>query len=536
MRAAWIFLGILALSAARTLKKRDDDGDDSNHWESVFLAGAKNDYTDVEKENMLDNIVGDMGHFLSVVEKAINGENVEQNKYDIVNMLSGALLLVKMHEEKAENGHVMIAPKPVTIPARCTRADVEALGECDAMVKRVLECIQGGGKAMVATLSDKAISFEDRVGEMKSFINKIVAELEGIKMLFRHCSKPLTPEHWKEAWKLTEADLSNSDEAETKLKDLGMKIYNDVKDIRDNLDILLSGKGTEHEFKKAEQHLAAAVALAEFHERQGADTIQPDKVPIDADCTNDEINSLDNCGEKYFRVGTCMRRAVDRLINRMENNNRDYVALAKYMKGVVMNVAKVPKLLQEIASSCSQLDIQHWERAWMITEEELKDPANMEKFKQLGMRIHDDMVKIRDNLAALLGGKGGDFELALKHLDAAVKLAELHEEKGGQSITPSVLPIASGCTKDEVLALVGCEKRAIRIGTCIKETVDSVIKEMRSNADIVEIAMFTKGSVLNIAKADAIVKDVIAGCESEHKEADDKKRELVDLLRRILQK
>ncbi|XP_062572432.1 uncharacterized protein LOC134234388 [Saccostrea cucullata] len=504
MRATWIFLAVLAIASARTLKKRDDGDDD--HWVSAFLAGMNNDYTDAQKEEILGNIANDLKHFLGVLDRAVKGENVEQNKNDLVNMLSGAAHLVKMHEQKAEEGHVMIPPKPVTIPAGCTRADVEALGECDAMVRRVLECVQGGARAMVASLGDTTISFEDRVGEMKSFINKVAQELDDIKMLFGHCSKPYTPEHWMEAWKLTDADLSNPDDVEAKFKNLGMKIYNDVKEIRDNLDILLSGAGTEQEFKKAERHLAAAVSLAEFHEKEGAGTVQPDSVPIDADCTKDEINSLGHCD----------------------------LALVKYTKGVVMNVAKVPKLLQEIESSCSQLDIQHWEKAWMITEEELKDPANMEKFKQLGMRIHGDMVNIRDNLVALLSG-GGDIELALKHLDAAVKLAELHEQKGGQSITPSVLPIASGCTKDEVLALDGCEKRAIRIGTCIKDTVDSVIHQMRTNTNVVEIAMFTKGSVLNIAKADAIVKDVIAGCESEHKE-NDKKRELVDLLRRILQK
>lgn len=36
---------------------------------------------------------------------------------------------------------------------------------------------------------------------------------------------------------------------------------------------------------------------------------------------------------------------------------------------------------------------------------ELKDPANLEKFKELGMRIHNDLVGVRENLAAILEGR-----------------------------------------------------------------------------------------------------------------------------------
>lgn len=42
---------------------------------------------------------------------------------------------------------------------------------------------------------------------------------------------------------------------------------------------------------------------------------------------------------------------------------------------------------------------------------ELKDPANMEKFKELGMRIHNDLVGVSENLAALLeGSKSRTFQ------------------------------------------------------------------------------------------------------------------------------
>lgn len=38
----------------------------------------------------------------------------------------------------------------------------------------------------------------------------------------------------------------------------------------------------------------------------------------------------------------------------------------------------------------------------------MKDPANLEKFKKLGERIHNDLVEVRENLAALLeGSKSG---------------------------------------------------------------------------------------------------------------------------------
>lgn len=94
------------------------------------------------------------------------------------------------------------------------------------------------------------------------------------------------------------------------------------------------------------------------------------------------------------------------------------------------------------------MDIQHWEKAWLITEEgdiffftkshayifyqkfkvrkkskysfefiELKDSANMEKFKELGMRIHNDLVGVRDNLAALLkGSKSRTFQTHKKDM------------------------------------------------------------------------------------------------------------------------
>lgn len=529
MRVAYLFLGLLALTAARSFKKRGDD--DENHWVSGYLATVDNDFDDDKKASIVSNIMNDLKFFKAVVEKTLSGENGGQSKYEILEMLSGGIHLVEMHEKKAEEGHSMIPAKSVSIPEGCNKDDIIALKECKLMVNQALNCIKGGTQAVLDVLSSDNQSFEDKIGALKAMIGKIVGELDNIRMLFNHCVKPFLPAHWEQAWKLTEADLSDPDVTEQKYADMGMQIYKDATAIKNNLDILLSGQGSEREFKEAHKHLTAAVMLAKLHEEQGAGTVQPEDVPVEAQCTKEEISKLADCGEKYFRVGTCLRAAVDKMIQRMENNNRDYVGLVKYVKGVVLNIAKAPEVLQEIASTCSVLDIEHWEKAWLITEEELKDPANLEKFKKLGERIHNDLVEVRENLAALLEGRGGDINLALQHLEAAVKLAALHEDQGAGSITPSNIPAEAGCTKDAVLALDGCESKAIKIGTCIKGTVDDVLNEMRTNTNIVEVAMFTKGSVLNLAKADAVVKDVIASCEKEDDERE-LKRELLKLLRR----
>jgi len=528
MRVAWIVLGLLAVTAARSMKKRSDE--EENHWVSGFLAGTDNDFDDAKKASIVQNILSDMKYFQAIVEKTLNGDNADQGKFEVLGMLSGAIQLVKMHEEKAEAGHSLIPVAQVSIPAGCTKDDVIALKECPLMVNRVLNCIKGGSQAVIEVLASTSASFEEKVGALKAMILKITEELDNIRMLFEHCTQPFLPKHWEQAWKLTEADISNPDEAEKKLEEVGYRIYEDVKAIRDNLNILLSGKGSEKEFKEAEKHLTGAVMLAKLHEEEGAGTVQPDAIPVEPRCSSEEINKLTDCGERYFRVGTCMKDAVEKMIARMENHNRDYVALAKYIKGMVLNIAKVPEILEEIERSCSRVDIQHWEKAWLITEEELKDPANLEKFKELGMRIHNDLVGVRENLAAILEGRGGDFGLALQHLDAAVKLATLHEEQGAQSITPADIPIDAECTSAAVSALDGCESRAIRIGTCIKKTVDKVLEVMRNNKEIVEVAMFTKGSVLNIAKAEAVVKDVIAYCNENDTEKK-LKRELLKLLK-----
>lgn len=82
--------------------------------------------------------------------------------------------------------------------------------------------------------------------------------------------QPFLPAHWEQAWKLTEAgtvfislpklrpqiyintiyltlsiliaDLSNPEVTEQKYADMGMQIYKDATAIRDNLNILLSGR------------------------------------------------------------------------------------------------------------------------------------------------------------------------------------------------------------------------------------------------------------------------------------------------------
>uniref|UniRef100_K1Q4U5 Uncharacterized protein n=1 Tax=Magallana gigas TaxID=29159 RepID=K1Q4U5_MAGGI len=71
MRVAYLFLGLLALTAARSFKKRGDD--DENHWVSGYLATVDNDFDDDKKASIVSNIINDLKFFKAVVEKTLSG-------------------------------------------------------------------------------------------------------------------------------------------------------------------------------------------------------------------------------------------------------------------------------------------------------------------------------------------------------------------------------------------------------------------------------------------------------------------------------
>ncbi|XP_048776505.2 uncharacterized protein LOC125680779 [Ostrea edulis] len=366
MRTALLFLGLLAVAAARSLEKRDDE---ENHWGSAFLTKSENGYSDDKKNSIAYGIANDLEYFLAVVKKIEN----EPDKSIILQMMSGAVELMKLHESEAEKTDKLIEPKTFPIPEKCTKDAVTALKECGPMVGRVVSCIQTGTQEIVKYLKSDIAAFEDKIGTLKGFISIVAGEINDIKGLFEHCSKRDPIQHWKDAWRFTKTDLQDS--------------------------------------------------------------------------------------------------------------------------------KKIGRLMQ------------------------------------LGNKIKGDLMEMRKNLAALLDGSGGDVETALGHLDYAVQLAELDEKKDAASITPAVVPVEFECSRDEVLALDGCEGRAVRIGTCIKNMVDEVLKKFEQSPesvdDLIKIAKFTKGSVLNIAKADDVVHEVIDDCKKEHG-TDEKKRELLSLLRRVL--
>ncbi|XP_048728320.2 uncharacterized protein LOC125646182 [Ostrea edulis] len=322
-------------------------------------------------------------------------------------------------------------------------------------------------------------------------------------------------QHWVDTWKASANDVEKTSQKD--IDDYTRRLVHDLDEVIKNLNVVLSGKGTDEDGMKAMYHIGGMMELLKVDSAEEK-SIQPMELPPEADdrCGEDAVAKQEGCDAMFGLILSCVRDGVVSVRNKLTSDD-DTVSKISYAKAVINKIGAGAEGIFKLAEACygdkKKNPYQHWIDTWTVSADQAKElsAAEVADYTTLLLRDLGDVVK---NFDVLLSGKGGKKEgiLAMHHLGGMLGLLKLDAESGGGSIKPMVLPADSdkGCTPADIEKQDGCDAKFGMVLKCIRGGVVAVMDFLKGNEDTVTKIKFAK----------AVINEIGAGAEGVFKLAE----------------
>ncbi|XP_062595759.1 uncharacterized protein LOC134257128 isoform X2 [Saccostrea cucullata] len=513
----------------------DKDKNPYQHWVDTWTASEEDvknaPAEEIERYTRL--LLKDLGEVVKTLDVLLTGEGTKEDGIRAMHHIGGMMHLLQL--DAASEKSIDPMELPADSDKGCTAADVEKQDGCDAKFGLVLRCIRGGVVAVMDGLkSDKdAVT---KISFAKAIINKIGEGGEGVFKMAEACyGNQNNYDHWVDTWKASAEDVAQASDEDVK-RYTGL-LLRDLQDVVDNLNVVLSGKGTKEDGIRAMQHIAGMMELLRIDAEEGKQSIPPMVLPEGSDkgCTAADVEKQESCDAKFGVILSCVKGGVVAVMENLKSD-ADVVKKIGFAKAVINSIGAKGKDIFYLAHQCygetEEADkYQHWVDTWKATEEEIKNAPAEEVKKYTGLLLKD-LRMVVGNIDSLLSGKGGEAEglEAMKHIGGMMELLRLHSEEGEKSIQPMELPKDSdkGCTAADVEAKESCDAKFGLILGCVKKGLVSVINVLESNTDTVNKVKFAKAVIHSIgAKAEGIFQ-LAEYCYGGKKEEAARKKKMLD--------
>ncbi|XP_061171871.1 uncharacterized protein LOC133181368 [Saccostrea echinata] len=437
--------------------------------------------------------------------------------------IGGMLELLKI--DAAEEKSIEPLQLPPDSDKGCTAADVEKEDGCDAKFGLIMKCVRDGVVSVINNLKSDADALE-KIKFAKAVINQIGAGAEGIFMLAEACygDKDKNPyQHWVDTWTASEEDVKNAPAEEIErytqllLKDLG--------EVVKTFDVLLSGEGTKEDGIRAIHHIGGMMHLLQL-DAASEKSIDPMDLPADSDngCTAADVEKEDGCDAKFGLVLRCIRGGVVAVMDGLKSD-KDAVTKIGFAKAIINKIGEGGEGVFKLAEACygNNNKYDHWVDTWKATEEDVAKASDEEVKRYTGLLLRD-LQDVVDNLNVVLSGEGSKEAgiRAMQHIAGMMELLRIDAEEGKQSIRPMDLPEGSdkGCTAADVEKQDSCDAKFGVILTCVKGGVVAVMKNLKSDSDVVKKISFAKAVINSIGARAKDIFYLAHQCYGDTKEAD----------------
>ncbi|XP_022320167.2 uncharacterized protein LOC111122634 [Crassostrea virginica] len=342
MRTFLAVVCLIVAVSARSLQKRSD------HWEKTWTASeadvaqASGDEVGAIRGKLLNDVRG----LKSALDNLMSGQGTKEDEEYAANAFTGAVMLTLMDAEEDS-----IRPMKLPIPQECSAEAVTSLPSCEAKFIRIGNCMKGACEAVEKALtSDKDVV--EQIAFTKGVVVLVAKGAEGVGKLAKACGyadkKKRDFEDWATAGLISEEDLNAADEED--VKRVAGRLRGDMDDIEKDLDDLLNEGVDGPAADEVEQHLENAVALAELHEKEGADAIKPERVEIPRGCRKEDFGA--DCGENFKRVVGCLKKAVQGMKESFDGDAPVVKKVAK-VKGIVKLVSDAAGPIKQLKEACA---------------------------------------------------------------------------------------------------------------------------------------------------------------------------------------
>lgn len=499
-----------------------DNENQNQHWIDTWTASEddiKNAPAD-QIERYTELLLRDLGRMVQSFDVVLSGKGGKEEGAIALHHIAGAMQLLQLD---AVSGETSI--KPMQLPENsdqgCTAEDIEKQDTCDAKFGLIFKCIRGGVVAVIDSLRSNQTDIIERISFTKAVINKIGAGAKGVFQLADICygkTSDRNPyQHWVDTWKASEEDVAGTSPEEIqRYTDL---LLGDLNEVKDNLNTLLSGKGTTENGFKAMQHVGGMMELLKMDADEET-SIRPMDLPADANdkCTPADVEKVAGCDRKFELIFRCMKQGVDAAIQVLQSD-ADIIKKVRFVKAVVNGIGASGKDIFRLAEHCygdgnnnkpENKSYNHWMETWKATSEDIQTLPQEEVDRYTSLLLRD-LREVVQNLDHLMGGGDADEhgKKAMQHLGGMLWLVKTHSEAGEKSIQPIQLPPGSdqGCTSADVENTEGCDAKFGLIFGCVRKGVEAVIQNLESDTDAVTKIGFAKAVIHSIgAEAEGIFK------------------------------